>query len=345
MKYNQLGNSDLKVSRICLGTMTWGGQNSEKQAHEQLDYAFSRGVNFLDTAEMYPIPPAQHHYGDTERFIGSWMKKRGNREQVVIASKVAGPGAFVSYIREDMRLDRSNIRAAIEGSLQRLGTDYIDLYQLHWPDRVTNFFGQHDYRHKPKKDGTPLLETLEALSELVKEGLVRQIGVSNETPWGLMRYLALAEQHDLPGMVTVQNPYNLLNRTLEVGLTEVLLRENVDLLAYSPLAFGTLTGKYLNGQMPAGSRLALYKHYVRYITEAGMKATEQYVELARDHGLEPNQMALAFVTQQPFVGGNIIGATSMEQLRSNLDSIELTLSDDLLTAIDKIHLDRPNPCP
>ncbi len=345
MQYRQLGGSDLRVSRICLGTMTWGGQNSEAEAHQQLDYALSRGVNFLDTAEMYPIPPGPASQGLTERYIGSWLNKRGNREQLVIASKVTGPGNFVSYMRKDMRLDRRNIRAAIEGSLQRLGTDYIDLYQLHWPDRACNFFGQLDYRHQPEKDGAPLLETLEALAELVQEGLVRQIGVSNESPWGLMRYLALAEKHELPRMVSIQNPYSLLNRTLEVALTEVMLREQVDLLAYSPLAFGTLTGKYLDHQRPAGARLTLFAHYARYLTPAGIEATERYVALAREHGMAANQMALAFVNSKAFVGSNIIGATSVEQLQSNLDSQLLTLDPALMEALEAIHLSRPNPCP
>ncbi|MEH6627471.1 MAG: NADP(H)-dependent aldo-keto reductase [Motiliproteus sp.] len=345
MKYRQLGGSSLKVSRICLGTMTFGGQNDEAESQQQLDYAVSRGVNFFDTAEMYPIPPGKELQGDTERYLGRWMKERSNRRDVVIATKVTGPGAFVSYIRDNMRHDRANIRAAVEGSLKRLGTDYIDLYQLHWPDRAANYFSQLDYRHKPEHDGTPLLETLEAMSELVKEGLVRQIGVSNETAWGVMSYLALAEKHDLPKMVSIQNPYNLLNRSVEIGLAEVMQRQQVDLMAYSPLAFGTLTGKYLNGQMPQGSRLSLFKHYVRYLTEAGEKATAKYVQLARDHGLEPNQMALAFVNSRAFVGGNIIGATTLEQLQSNLDSIILKLSDEVLAAIEAIHSEHPNPCP
>ncbi len=345
MEYRQLGSSDLQVSRICLGTMTWGGQNSEAEAHQQLDYAFSRGVNFLDTAEMYPIPPAADSQGMTERYIGSWLRKRGNREQMIIASKVTGPGAFVSYIRNNMRLDRHNIRAAIEGSLQRLGTDYIDLYQLHWPDRATNFFGQLDYNHRPEQDGTPLLESLQALNELVEEGLVRQVGVSNESPWGLMSYLALSEKHSLPRMVSVQNPYNLLNRTLEVGLSEVMLRERVDLLAYSPLAFGTLTGKYLDDQRPAGARLTLYPHYARYLTDAGIEATSRYAALAAEWGMQPNQMALAFVNSRAFVGSNIIGATSLEQLQSNLESVTVAPDSELLEAIEAIHRDHPNPCP
>lgn len=345
MQYRQLGNTDLNVSRICLGTMTWGCQNTEAEAHEQLDYAFANGVNFLDSAEMYPIPTDAKYQGDTERFIGSWLKKRNNREQVIIATKVTGPGEGVAYIRDNMKLDRHNIRAAIEGNLQRLGTDYIDLYQLHWPDRVANFFGEHDYKHEPENDGASLLESLEALSELVQEGKVRHIGVSNETPWGLMKYLALAEQHDLPRMVTVQNPYNLLNRLLEVGLSEVMLREKVDLLAYSPLGFGTLSGKYLKGAKPEGARLTRFPFFPRYQSGLAREMTARYVRLAERYGYSPAQMALAFVNSREFLGSNIIGATTMAQLEANIASDALELPEELLREIDRIHAEQPNPCP
>ncbi|WP_207061603.1 NADP(H)-dependent aldo-keto reductase [Motiliproteus sp. SC1-56] len=345
MQYRQLGNSDLKVSLLCLGTMTWGVQNSEREAFAQLDYAWSRGINFLDTAEMYPIPTGPKHQGETERIIGRWMQERGNRDRVVLATKVTGPGAFVSYIREDMRLDRRNIRAALEGSLKRLQTDYVDLYQVHWPDRVSTFFGKRGYEHRPEEDGASLEETLEALAELVQEGKVRAIGVSNETPWGVMRYLGLAEARGLPRVATVQNPYSLLNRSCETGLAEVLLREDIGLLPYSPLAFGTLSGKYLHDQRPPNARLTLFPDYLRYLKPAGIAATEAYVALAHERGLDPAQMALAYVNSRPFVTSNIIGATTLAQLKSNIDSEGVKLDDGVLEAIEAIHENHPNPCP
>lgn len=345
MQYQPLGNSDLNVSRICLGTMTFGRQNSEADAFEQLDYAVSQGINLLDAAEMYPIPTQAETQGLTETYIGNWMKQRQNRQQLILATKVVGPGAMVSYLRPDLHLDRRNIRAAVEGSLQRLQTDYIDLYQLHWPDRQTNFFGQLNYRHEPEKDGTPPLETLQALSELVAEGKIRYIGLSNETPWGVMTFLQLAKAHDLPLLVSVQNPYSLLNRSLEVGLAEVLLREQVGLLAYSPLGFGVLSGKYLQGRRPTGSRLALFPDYKRYIGEQAEDATAAYVNLARSAGLDPAQMALAFVNSRSFLGSNIIGATRMDQLQQNIASLQVTLSTDLLEEIEAIHRRYPNPSP
>lgn len=345
MEYKTLGHTDLNVSKICLGTMTWGSQNTEAEAHEQMDYAFSQGINFFDAAEMYPVPSLPKYQGDTERCIGSWLKKTGNRDKVVLATKVTGPGESVAYIRKGMKHDRKNIRAAIEGNLQRLGTDYIDLYQLHWPDRATNFFGELDYQHNPAEPGTDLLETLEVLGELVKEGKVRHVGVSNETPWGLMKFLQLAEQHNLPRMATIQNPYSLLNRTLEVGISEVMLREKVDLLAYSPLGFGVLSGKYLGGQRPEGARLTLFPFFARYLSEAGEAATRQYVELARDHGLAPAQLALTFVNSRPFLGSNIIGATNLEQLAANIASANMQLSAEVLDEIQRIHAAHPNPCP
>ncbi len=345
MKYKLLGGSDLNVSRICLGTMTFGQQNTESEAHEQLDYAVAQGVNFIDTAEMYPVPPRAETQGRTEQYIGSWLKARGNREQVIIATKVAGPAEMANHLRPGLCLNKANIRAAVTASLQRLQTDYIDLYQLHWPERATNFFGELNYNHQPEKDGTPLLETLEALKELVDEGLIRYVGLSNEVPWGVMKFLGYAESLGLPRVVSVQNPYNLLNRKDEVGLTEVLLRENVDLLPYSPMAFGVLSGKYLDGSAGPEARINQFPRFSRYFTENGLKATAEYVRLARDHGLDSGQMALAFVNSRPFVGSNIIGATTMAQLKSNVDSINLTLSADVLEQIDQIGVQYSNPCP
>lgn len=345
MQYQPLGSSDLNVSRICLGTMTFGQQNTETEAHQQLDYALAQGVNFLDAAEMYPIPTNAETQGRTEQYIGNWMKARSNRDQVIIATKVAGPGEMVSYLRPDLHHDRVNIRAAVTGSLQRLQTDYIDLYQLHWPDRATNFFSQLNYTHRPEHDGTPILETLEALKELVDEGLIRYVGLSNESPWGTMKFLSYAEALGLPRVVSVQNPYSLLNRSDEIGLAEVFHREQVDLLAYSPLGFGVLSGKYLDGSAADNARLNLFKSYSRYVNELGVKATTEYVQLAREHGVDPAQMALAFVNSRPFVGSNIIGATTMQQLASNIASIDLTLSDELLAGIEAIGTKYSNPCP
>lgn len=345
MQYRKLGSSDLNVSRICLGTMTYGQQNTEAEGHEQLDYAFDQGVNFLDTAEMYPIPTNADTQGRTEACIGNWMKARGNRDQVVIATKATGPGEMVSYLRPDIHHNRDNIRAAITGSLKRLQTDYIDLYQLHWPDRATNFFSQLNYTHAPEKDGTPITETLQVLKELVDEGLIRYVGLSNESPWGVMKFLSYAETLGLPRVVSVQNPYNLLNRTDEIGLSEVLMREEVDLLPYSPLAFGVLSGKYLDDSAAPEARLNLFKGYTRYLKDLGVKATAEYVQLAREYGVDPAQMALAFVNSRPFVGSNIIGATTMDQLASNIASIDLTLSDELLKGIESISVKFSNPCP
>jgi aryl-alcohol dehydrogenase-like predicted oxidoreductase len=347
MIYRPLADTGLNVSALCLGTMTFGEQNNEREAFEQLDLALAAGVNFIDTAEMYSVPPRAETMGSTETVIGRWLAERGCRDQVVIATKVAGPGGdWLNYIRGgDNHLDRANILAAADASLRRLQTDVIDLYQLHWPERDNNRFGQLGYRHHDDAEQVTLLETLEALGELVQAGKIRHVGVSNETPWGLMRFLHLAEQHDLPRMVSIQNPYSLLNRTFEIGLAEISHRENVGLLAYSPLGFGVLSGKYLNGQLPAASRLRLFPDYTRYSNPQAQKATHDYVTLAHDHGLDPAQMALAFVTSRPFLTSNIIGATTLAQLRSNLDSIEQTLSDELLDDIEQIHARHPNPSP
>jgi aryl-alcohol dehydrogenase-like predicted oxidoreductase len=344
MQYTKLPHSTLEISKISLGTMTYGEQNSQSDAFKQLDYALERGINLIDTAEMYPVPPMQSTQGKTEEFIGNWLEKSGKREKIVLASKVSGPQR-VSSIRSNMALDHRNIHQAVEDSLIRLKTDYLDLYQVHWPQRSTNCFGQLNYPYPDHVEEVTLIETLEAMSDLVKSGKVRYIGVSNETPWGLMSYLRLAEKHDLTRMVSIQNPYNLLNRSFEIGLSEISHFEGVQLLAYSPLAFGVLSGKYLNGARPQGARCSLFERFQRYFTPQGLKATEAYVELAREFGLDPAQMALAFVNQRPFVGSNIIGATTMEQLKNNIDSIDVVLSDELLARIDQIAAVYSNPCP
>jgi len=345
MKYSLLGHTDLEVSKLCLGSMTWGEQNSEAEAHQQLDCAVAHGVNFIDTAEMYPIPPRADSQGLTETYIGSWLKNRTDRDKLVVATKVTGPGRNMDYIRGGPRLTAEHIYTSVDESLQRLQTGYIDLYQLHWPDRNSNFFGKLGYQHLEHEETTPLLETLEALDELIQQNKVRYIGVSNETPWGVMSYQRLRDQYQLPVIQTIQNPYNLLNRSFEVGLAEISMREKVGLLAYSPLAFGTLTGKYLDGQQPENARCTRFKHYLRYAGGPAAKAIKAYVELAHDHDLEPAQMALAWVNSRPFTASTIIGATSMQQLEMNLASIDVELNDDVLQAIDAIHREISNPCP
>ncbi|MCW8334675.1 NADP(H)-dependent aldo-keto reductase [Vibrio paucivorans] len=344
MQYNKLPHSTLEVSKICLGTMTYGEQNTQSDAFNQLDYAVERGVNFIDTAEMYPVPPKKDTQGATESYIGNWLKQSGKREKVVIATKVAGP-RNVPYIRDNMSLDRRNIHQAIDDSLTRLNTDYIDLYQLHWPQRQTNCFGQLNYPYPDEQGDVPLVETLEALNELVNAGKIRYIGVSNETPWGVMSLLKLAEKHELPRIVSIQNPYNLLNRSFEVGLSEISHYEGVQLLAYSPLAFGCLSGKYLDGARPEGARCSLFERFSRYFTPQGIKATQAYVDVANKHGLDPAQMALAFVNQRPFVASNIIGATTMEQLKSNIDSLDVVLTDELMQDLQEVGTTYSNPCP
>ena len=345
MDYSTLGTTDIQVSRICLGTMTFGEQNSERESHAQLDLAFERGVNFIDTAEMYPIPPKAETQGRTETYIGNWLARSGRRDKIVLATKVAGPGDWIAHIRGGPRLDAAHIRRAIEDSLKRLRTDYIDLYQVHWPQRHTNYFGRLGYRHRPEDDGIPIAETLEALAKLVEEGKVKAIGVSNETPWGTMQYLNLAREQGWPRIVSIQNPYNLLNRSFEIGLAEISHRENVGLLAYSPLAFGVLSGKYLGGKRPAGARLTLFPHYARYSGPHVETVVQRYVELAEKHGLRPAQMALAYVNSRPFLSANIIGATCLEQLAENIDSIDMTLSEEVIEGIESIHASCPNVAP
>lgn len=345
MNYNPLGTTDIKVSGICLGTMTWGEQNTEAEAHEQLDYAVDQGINFIDTAEMYPVPPKAETQGRTEQYLGSWLNKRNDRDQLVIATKMSAAAEWLPYLRDGKnRLDKTNMQAAVDASLRRLQTDYIDLYQFHWPERDTNFFGKLGYYHAPDKDGVTITETLEAVDELVRAGKVRHVGISNETPWGVHEYLRIAAENNLPRIVSIQNPYNLLNRTFEVGLAEFAHREQVGLLAYSPLAFGVLSGKYLDAQ-PANARLSLFTRFTRYTSEPGIACTRAYVELARKHGLDPAQMALAWVNTRPFLTSNIIGATNMEQLRNDIDSINVTLDKEVLREIEALHTARSNPCP
>lgn len=345
MEKRRLGRTDIEVSALCLGTMTWGEQNSEADAFDQIDRARIAGINFIDTAEMYPVPPRSETYTTTEQIIGRYFKRHGGREQWVLASKIAGPGNGIDYIRGGHpRHNREQIQAAVEASLRRLETDYLDLYQLHWPERSTNFFGRLGYQHKDEVL-TPLEETLEALDEQVRAGKVRYVGLSNETPWGAMKFLQLAEARGWPRAVSIQNPYNLLNRTFEIGLAEIAMREDCGLLAYSPMAFGMLSGKYEGGQRPEGARLTRFSRFARYNSEQARTACSRYVALARDCGLDPAQMALAFVTQQPFVTSNIIGATSLEQLDTNLASASLSLSDEIISAIEAIHTDQPNPAP
>lgn len=345
MERRFLGDSGIAVSRLCLGTMTFGEQNSEAEAHAQLDRAVAADINFIDTAEMYPVPPKAETQGRTESYIGSWLKKRGRRDDLVIATKVAGQGRGMEHLRGGPRLDRANIQQALDASLKRLNTDYVDLYQLHWPDRQANFFGKLGYTPGDDSNATPLEETLSALKELVDAGKVRTVGLSNETPWGVMTCLRLAETLGLPRVVSVQNPYNLLNRSYEVGLAEISHRENVGLLAYSPLAFGMLSGKYLGGLKPEGARLTLFERFQRYTSPLAEEATWAYVDIARRFGLDPAQMALAFVNSRPFLTSNIIGATTLEQLDSNIASESLTLSEEVVDAIEEVHQRLPNPSP
>ncbi|ELM3740024.1 NADP(H)-dependent aldo-keto reductase [Yersinia ruckeri] len=346
MQYHRIPHSSLEVSMLGLGTMTFGEQNSEADAHAQLDYAIAAGVNLIDTAEMYPVPPRPETQGLTEQYIGSWLKARGCREKIILASKVSGPNRGNDQpIRPGMALDRKNIRAALDASLKRLNTDYLDLYQLHWPQRETNCFGKLNYRYSNDTATVTLLETLEALNEQVRAGKIRYIGVSNETPWGVMRYLQLAEKHDLPRIVSIQNPYSLLNRSFEVGLAEISQHEGIELLAYSSLAFGTLSGKYLNGAKPADARNTLFSRFTRYSSPQAQLAIAEYVVLAQKHGLDPAQMALAFVRQQPFVASTLLGATTLPQLQSNLDSLNIVLDEEILNELEEIHTRYTFPAP
>jgi len=346
MKYRKLGNTDIDVSVICLGTMTWGVQNTQEDAFEQLDYALSQGVNFIDTAELYAVPPTAETFGKTETIIGNWLAKRNKRDDIVLASKVAGnTDGWVDYIRGGPRLNREQMTQALDDSLTRLQTDYLDLYQVHWPARSVQIFGARGINNLTDKKVESIGETLEVLNDFVKQGKVRQLGISNETPWGTMQYLMLAEKYGWARIQSIQNPYNLLNRLFEVGLSEVALQEQVGLLAYSPLGFGVLSGKYLDNSASETSRLKLYPDYLRYSSENSVKATQAYADLARENGLTPTQLALAFVNSRSFVTANIIGATTMEQLKENIASIEIDLSDDILQGVNDIHALIPDPAP
>ena len=345
MKFKKLGTTDLDVSLICLGTMTWGTQNSEKEAHEQMDYSVAHGINFFDTAEIYSVPPNAESYGKTEIIIGNWFAERKNREKIILASKVAGPGC--SWIRGGKNnFNEKKIGEAIDGSLKRLKTDYIDLYQLHWPERSTNYFGKRDYSEDKSEGEWHSFESiLEALQKFIKKGKIRYIGMSNETPFGLSNYIGLSKSKNLPRMMSVQNPYNLVNRTYEIGMSEISLREKCGLLVYYPLAAGALSGKYRNGKMPKNSRLALFKGWERHLNPLALKAYDEYFKLAKENDLTMVQLAQSFVNSRPFVTSNIIGATTMEQLKENIDSINIELSDEIIEKINQIHNNNPNPSP
>ena len=344
MKYTNLPGSEIKVSKICLGSMTWGEQNTEAEGHQQIDYALEKGVNFIDTAEMYSTPAREETQGSTEKIIGSWLKKTGNRNKVVIASKVAGTGFGVEHIRPNLGYGKEALTEALDKSLERLQTDYIDLYQLHWPERNSNFFGKLGYKRDPDEQWEDnFREVLYHLRTFIKAGKIRKIGLSNETAFGVMRCVEEGRK-GAPKISTVQNPYSLINRKDEIALTEIYHREDIGLFPYSPLGMGTLTGKYLK-KMPKTARLTMFPQYKRYSKPRAVEATERYVALARASGLKPAQMALAFVEHQPFVTSTIIGATTMEQLKENIGSIEVQLTEEVLAEINKIHELFPNPAP
>ncbi|WP_142784266.1 NADP(H)-dependent aldo-keto reductase [Changchengzhania lutea] len=345
MKYTSLPNTDLKISKLCLGSMTWGNQNSEAEGHAQLDYAFDQGINFIDTAELYPVPATAETQGRTSEIIGTWLKKTGRRDQVVIGSKIAGTGDYTAHIRTT-GFSPTAIKEAVDAELKRLQTDYIDLYQLHWPERETNTFGVRDYKHNPNdawKDN--FNDVLHALDTVIKSGKIRHVGMSNEKAWGAMRFLEESKTHDLPRMATIQNAYSLLNRVFEGDMAEVAIRENLGLLAYSPMAFGVLSGKYIKGIAGDDARLKLFPRFARYSSEQATESTKRYLKIAEAHNMTLAQMALAFVTQQPFVASNIIGATNLEQLKENISSIDISLSEEVLKQINEVHAAIPNPAP
>ena len=349
MKYRKLGNTDIDVSVICLGTMTFGEQNSQQEGFDQMDYAVERGVNFFDTAELYAVMPRKETYGKTEEIVGNWFHERKNRDKIILASKIASKSDGLEWIREGSKslgFDKKNMNAAIDESLKRLKTDYIDLYQLHWPERKVPKFGILDFEYDASdNDWTTVEEVLYNLDQLVKAGKIRYVGLSNETPWGVMKYLQISKEKNLPRMMSIQNVYSLVNRVFDIHNSEVSIRENCGLLAYSPLAGGRLSGKYIGGKNPPNTRFTLWANrFDRHNTMRGENAIEKYVNLANKHGIAPSTFANAFVNDRPFVTSNIIGATTMEQLKENIDSIDVTLSNDILKEIEDIHLYDPNPC-
>lgn len=344
MKYTKLPHTDIKVSKLCLGTMTWGNQNTQAEGFEQMDYALDQGVNFFDTAELYPVPATKETYAETERIIGNWFEKTGHRDKVVLASKIAGTGDYTAHIRTN-GFSPEALKDAVNQSLKRLKTDYIDLYQLHWPERNTNTFGVRDYKHVEDKWEDNFNQILHTLDEIIKSGKIRQVGISNEKAWGTMRYLEESKHHNLPRMITIQNAYSLLNRVFEGDMAEIAIREQIGLLAYSPMAFGVLSGKYIKGTAGDNARLKLFPRFARYSSEQSTEATKGYLKIAEQHNITLAQLSLAFVTSRPFITSNIIGATSMLQLKENIDSINVTLNQDILDAIEKVHNNIPNPAP
>jgi aryl-alcohol dehydrogenase-like predicted oxidoreductase len=345
MKYTTLPNTNIKVSKLCLGTMTWGNQNTQDEGFAQMDMAIDNGINFFDTAELYPVPATADTYAETERIIGNWFTKTGNRDKVILASKIAGPGDYTAHIRTT-GFSKTALNEAVDNSLKRLQTDYIDLYQLHWPERQTNVFDIRDYTHKtndPWQDN--FNEILHNLDEIIKSGKIRHIGISNEGAWGTMRYLEEAKYNNLPKMITIQNAYSLLSRTFEGDLAEIAHRENIGLLAYSPMAFGVLSGKYIKGSAADNARLKLFPRFARYSGEQATEATKRYLKIAEENNMSLAQMALAFVNERSFVTSSIIGATNLEQLKENINSINISLSDDVLKAINEVHAEIPNPAP
>ena len=352
MKKNNLGKSEIMVSEICLGTMTWGQQNNEKEAHDQLSYASERGINFIDTAEMYAVPPKKETYGLTEKYIGTWLKNQ-DRSKIILATKIAGRTSNVpsgppglDWIRQGPRLNEEHIFQAIENSLRRLNTEYIDLYQIHWPERTVNSFGQLGYIHNPREDDIKIEVTLEALAKAVNKGLIKYVGLSNETPWGVMKFISVAKEFNLPRVVSIQNPYSLLNRSFEAGLSEIAINEEVGLLPYSPLAGGVLSGKYLNGKKPENARMTLFERMRgRYSNQHAENAVLEYQKIAVKYNLNLTQMAINFVTKQNFVTSNIIGATSINQLEENINSIDCKLNEEVMAEIEKVHKIYTYPCP
>ena len=346
MKKNQIQGIDQPVSEICLGTMTFGEQNNQKESHEILDSAFEKGINFYDTAEMYPIPPSASTFNETERILGNWPAFHQHREKIVMASKVIGPTSFMSWIRNGSpKLDKENINKAIEGSLKRLKTDYIDLYQIHWPARQTNYFGQLDFQTPRDESITPIKETLDVLATLINNGKIKSIGLSNETPWGIMSFIQTAKEYNLPLVVSVQNPYSLLNRSFEIGCAEICHRENISLLSYSPMGFGVLSGKYLTGTDTPNCRLNRFPQYSRYSNPIAQKATKKYLELSKEFGLSLTELSLKFCTTRPFMGSTIIGATNNAQLEENIATTTIDFNEEIQQEINKIHQEYPNPSP